>query len=368
MAKKATSVGDLINNKTTKNITSQKEFSIEDINAYLGYSTTSKLKKERYLQVNPAVEEALNIDKGLIPLGHTIITRGHSDTGKSTLLIEVAKACQQQNILPVFIVTEMKWDFEHLIEMGFECERVVEEYLDEDSGELQNHVTYKGNFLYQDREQLQTIEQVGEYIMKIIEAQQKSIIKQDVMFLWDSAGTLPSNQSWTSNNKSNQWDAGAMKGTFANLVCPKIGMTRKQSFKYFATLFVVNHIWVDPQIGVFMAQPIMRNSGGDALWKQASIQITFGDITKAGTSIVKATSKGKDIVWGKVTKIQIDKQHTDSGITAKGKLIVTKHGFIPNTKEAIDAYKKQHQKSWVKQLGLSSPDEISIVEEEIEED
>lgn len=367
MAKKSTSVGELINNKTTKSIVSSKEFSIEDINSYLGLGAVSKMKKERFLTINPAVEEALNIDKGLIPLGHTIITRGHSDTGKSTLLIEIAKGCQVENILPVFIVTEMKWDFEHLIEMGFDCERVIEESVDEETGEIINHVTYKGDFLYQDRENLPSIESVGEFIIKVLDAQKNGYIKRDIMFLWDSAGTLPSKQSIEANGKSNQWDAGAMKRTFADMVCPRIGMTRKESSKFFSTLFVVNHIWTDPQIGQFMAQPIMRNSGGDALWKQATIQITFGDITKAGTAVVKATSKGKEVVWGKITKIQIDKQHTGNGVTAKGKVIVTKHGFIPNTKEAIDAYKKLHQKSWVKQLGIKDTDEISIEEEEVED-
>ena len=38
---------------------------------------------------------------------------GHSDTGKTTALIQAAVDAQKKGILPIFIITEQKFSFEH---------------------------------------------------------------------------------------------------------------------------------------------------------------------------------------------------------------------------------------------------------------
>jgi KaiC/GvpD/RAD55 family RecA-like ATPase len=53
-----------------------------------------------------------------IPTGHIVLLRGHSDTGKTTALIEAAVNAQKAGILPVFIITEMKWNWEHATANG----------------------------------------------------------------------------------------------------------------------------------------------------------------------------------------------------------------------------------------------------------
>ena len=55
-----------------------------------------------------------------IPQGHIVLLRGHSDTGKTTAMIEGAVSAQKRGILPVFIITEMKWSWEHAKMMGLE--------------------------------------------------------------------------------------------------------------------------------------------------------------------------------------------------------------------------------------------------------
>ena len=57
-----------------------------------------------------------------IPHGHITLLRGHSDTGKTTALLEVAVNAQKMGILPVFIVTEMKWSWEHAQMMGLQVD------------------------------------------------------------------------------------------------------------------------------------------------------------------------------------------------------------------------------------------------------
>jgi RecA/RadA recombinase len=78
-------------------------------------------------------------------MGHIVLLRGHSDTGKTTALLEAAVSAQKRGILPVFIITEMKWNWEHAQQMGLEVKEVV----DEETGEV---INYEGEFVYVDRE------------------------------------------------------------------------------------------------------------------------------------------------------------------------------------------------------------------------
>ena len=39
-------------------------------------------------------------------MGHIVLLRGHSDTGKTTALIKTAVDAQKKGILPVLIITE----------------------------------------------------------------------------------------------------------------------------------------------------------------------------------------------------------------------------------------------------------------------
>ena len=55
-------------------------------------------------------------------MGHINMFLGHSDTGKTTALVKTAVDAQRKEILPVFIITEQKWDFEHAKLMGLDCD------------------------------------------------------------------------------------------------------------------------------------------------------------------------------------------------------------------------------------------------------
>ncbi len=143
---------------------------------------SSKFKKQRWLTFSPALRDALSIPG--IPLGHVFVARGGSDTGKTTMLIEAAVEAQKQGILPVFIITEMKWDFSHAQKMGFQCEAVP----DDATGEV---VDYKGFFLYVDRSSLNTIEDVSAFIADILSEQKDGKLPHDLLFLWDSVGSIP---------------------------------------------------------------------------------------------------------------------------------------------------------------------------------
>ena len=309
-----------------------------------------KFKEQKWIPFSEALQDSTSLPGAAI--GHINLLRGHSNTGKTTALLELAINAQKMGILPVFIITEMKWSWEHAKQMGFEIQDVV----DESTGEV---IDYKGFFLYNDRSSLNTIEDVAEFIADLLDEQKKGNLPYDLLFLWDSIGSIPCKMSIEKNSNSPMWNAGAMSQQFANFINQRLIMSRKESQAYTNTMLCVNKVWVEPAL-MPMAQPKLRNKGGDSMFFDASFIITFGNVTSPGTQKVKATKNGKEIEFALKTKVSCDKNHV-TGVTAKGTIVSTAHGFIKNSPNEINKYKKEHSKNWASILGS---DDFDIVEEE----
>jgi len=313
-----------------------------------------KFKPQQWIPLSPAFQEVTSVPG--IPTGHICLLRGHSDTGKTTALIEAAVSAQKVGTLPVFIVTEMKWNWEHAKQMGLEFDEIV----DEETGEI---VNYEGNFIYVDRENLHTIEDVAGFILDLMDEQKKGNLPYDLLFLWDSIGSIPCEMSVKSNKNNNEWNAGAMSTQFSNNVNQKVVMSRKESSPYTNTLVCVNKVWAaKPEMP--MGKPKMMNKGGFAMWYDATFVVTFGNIANAGTNKIKAIKDGKQVEFAKRTNLQIDKNHIN-GITTRGRIIMTPHGFIEDTDKALKDYKGAYATEWSKMLGGM---DFDIFEEENTED
>jgi len=303
-------------------------------------NSSVKFKDQKWIPLSSAFQETTSVPG--IPMGHIVLLRGHSDTGKTTAMIEAAVSAQKMGVLPVFIVTEMKWNWEHATQMGLEVKRVV----DEKTGEL---LDYEGNFLYIDRENLHTIEDVAAFILDLLDEQKKGNLPYDLLFLWDSIGSVPCELSVKSNKNNNEWNAGAMSTQFGNNVNQKITLSRKESSPYTNTLVCVNKVWT-AKAEVPMGQPKLMNKGGFAMWFDATFVITFGNVANAGTSKIKAIKDGKQVEFAKRTNVQIDKNHIN-GVQSKGKIVITPHGFINDDDKEIKAYKDAHAAEWSVILG-----------------
>ena len=312
-------------------------------------SKNVRFKDQKWIPLSTAFQEVTSIPG--IPMGHITMLRGHSDTGKSTALLEAAVSAQKAGVLPVFIITEMKWNWEHAIQMGLQ----VEETVDEETGEV---LDYGGNFIYVDRETIHTIEDVASFILDLIDEQKKGSLPYDLLFLWDSVGSVPCELSVRSNKNNNEWNAGAMSTQFGNQVNQRIVMSRKESAPYTNSLVVVNKVWTQKPESP-MGQPKLENKGGKTMWYDATFIITFGNIMNAGTSKIKAVKNGKQVEFAKRTNLQIDKNHIN-GITTRGKIIMTPHGFILDEDKALKDYKAANQENWEKILGGG---EFDIIEE-----
>jgi len=314
-----------------------------------GLSGNVKFKPQKWVPLSDAYQDVTSVPG--IPTGHIVLLRGHSDTGKTTALIEAAVNAQKAGILPVLIITEMKWNWEHAIQMGLQ----VNEIWNETTGEL---VNYEGFFLYVDRENIHTIEDVAAFILDLLDEQKKGNLPHDLMFLWDSIGSVPCELSVRSNKNNNEWNAGAMSTQFGNGVNQKITLSRKESSPYTNTLVCINKVWT-AKAETPMSQPKLMNKGGFAMWFDATFVVTFGNVSNAGTSKIKAIKDGKQVEFAKRTKIQIDKNHIN-GITTRGNIIMTPHGFINDSEKEIKTYKDAHAKEWSAILGGM---DFDIVEE-----
>jgi hypothetical protein len=312
-------------------------------------STPVKFKDQTWIPLSQAFQDTVSIPG--IPIGHITLLRGHSDTGKTTCLLEAAVQAQKMGILPVLIITEMKWSWDHARQMGFQFQEVA----DPATGEV---VDYDGFFLYVDREKLGTIEDVAAFVADILDEQKRGKLPYDLCFFWDSVGSIPCKMSVEKASNNNEWNAGAMSTQFGNFINQKFPLSRKVNQPYTNTFVAINKVWV-LKPGTPMEQPKMKNKGGDTMFFDATLIITFGNIANSGTNKIKATKGGKTVQFAKRTRISCDKNHI-TGVETEGKIIMTSHGFLHDDTKAIDKYKKEHSKEWLSVLGST---DFDIVEE-----
>ena len=317
-----------------------------------GLKQNVKFKEQAWIPLSQAFQDVTSIPG--IPMGHIVLLRGHSDTGKTTALLEAAVSAQKRGILPVFIITEMKWNWEHAQQMGLEVKEVV----NKETGEIDD---FEGQFIYADRETISTIEDVAVFILDLIDEQKKGNLPYDLLFLWDSIGSVPCEMSVKSNKNNNEWNAGAMSTQFGNNVNQRITLSRKESSAYTNTLVCINKVWTAKAESP-MGKPKLMNKGGFAMWFDSTFVVTFGNISNAGTSKIKAIKDGKQVEFAKRVNLQIDKNHIN-GVTTRGRIVMTPHGFINDNDKELKEYKNQNASAWKSILGGT---DFQIVEEDQE--
>jgi hypothetical protein len=329
----------------------KKTFSLNDYKSENNLDKNARYKEQKWIPLSPAFQEITGIPG--IPLGHIVLARGGSNTSKTTCMLEAAISAQAQGILPVFIITEMKWNWEHAKLMGLQ----IEEKYDEKTGEL---LSIDGDFLYTDRDQVKSIEGVAQFINKLLDDQQKGKLPYDLLFLWDSVGSIPCEMSIEKGKNNNEWNAGAMSAQFGNHVNQRVIASRKYDYPFTNTLFCVNKVWVQKPANV-MAQPTMQCKGGTTMFFDSSLVFTFGNVSTAGVSFIKAVKNGKEITFASRVNIKVEKNHVN-GISTGGKIIVTPTGYILDDKKELEQYKKDHMDYFYKTLGEGDGD-INTVEE-----
>ena len=110
-------------------------------------------------------------------------------------------------------------------------------------------------------------------------------------------------------------------------------------------MIVINQPLVDLPDNPF-GQPEIKAKGGEALWLASSLVFLFGNQKKAGINHITATKGGRTVRYAIRTKISILKNHVNGLGYNDGKLIAVRQGYIDDTKEALETYKKEYSQYW----------------------
>ena len=325
----------------------KKEFDFNVLKAKI--STSTKYKPDQFLSCGEAFLEATGLPGPA--MGHINMLLGHSNAGKTSALIAAAVDAQEQGILPIFIVTEKKWSFDHCKLMGLQCEKKP------DTGEWDGFFIYRDDFNY--------VEQITDYINDCLEKQAKGDIPLDICFFWDSVGSVPCEMTW-NNKGGTQHTARVLAEKFNMGINQKINGSRKETSPHTNGLVVCNLPWVAMPDSP-MGKPKIKPKGGEAIYSVSSLVFRFGNEANAGINKINATSNGRTINFASRTKITVDKNHINGLGYTDSRVIVTPHGFITDDKRdngaALKKYKLETKEYWATKLG---DENFNLEEDEVQ--
>ena len=318
----------------------KKEFSLDAIKDK--YSTKTKYKDTEFYEVDEAFHSACGIPGPA--LGNINMFLGHSNSSKTTALVKAAVSAQKKGHLPVFIISEKKWSWDHAVELGLEAQM--------SDGEWDGQFIFNDNFDY--------IEQVTDYINELLDEQEKGNIPYSLCFLWDSVGSIPCKMTFDGKG-GKQHNASVLADKIGMGVQARITKSRKEDYPYTNTMVVVNQPWVELPDNPF-GQPTIKAKGGEAMWLASALVFLFGNQKNAGINHITATKNGRTVSYAIRTKISVLKNHINGLGYKDGKIIATPQGYIADTKEALEDYKKQYSQYW--NAILSGTGEITLDETE----
>jgi hypothetical protein len=301
------------------------KFSMEDIKQK--FSTKTKYKPENFYNCGEVFMDAVGLPGPV--MGGINMFLGHSNTSKTTAMILAAADAQRKGHLPVFIITEKKWSFEHSVELGLQAEQ-------NDDG------VWDGNFLFNDS--FDYIEQITDYINDLLDAQEKGDLPYDLAFFIDSIGSIPCKMTFDGGGGS-MHDARVLADKIGRGIHSRISKSKKEDYPYINTMIVIVQPWVQLPENAF-GQPTIQPKGGQALFLSSSLVFLFGNQKSSGVSHITATKNGRTISYATRTKISILKNHVNGIAYKDSKIIAVPHGYIADTKEALDKYKKEYSGYW----------------------
>lgn len=318
------------------------------------HSKVASYKPQKFFDLGPDFLDACGLPGPA--MGQLNMFLGHTDTGKTTALVKSVVDAQKKGILPVIIITEQKWSFEHAKLMGMDCSEVV----DEETGSIE----WDGFFIF--RNDFDTIEEITDYINALLDDQKKGDIEYDLLFVWDSVGSVPCKMTFDGKG-GKQHNAATLADKIGMGLNQRITGSRKTDSKYTNTLIIVNQPWVEIPDNPF-SQPKIKAKGGEAIWLNSALVFLFGNQKNSGISKVSITKDGRKTKLATWSKISIMKNHINGLGYEDGKILITAHGFMAgkdNTEKnkSIAEYKKDAADYIIKHLGVNVTDidELEVV-------
>lgn len=312
-----------------------KKFDLKSYKEQLKIEETP-LKKEKYIVLDQCLQDVIGLPG--IPLGHLTQIYGKSDTGKTSLLYHAAAEAQKQGILPVMIITERKVSWERAAAMGFNKENAIIE------------------------ENLEYLEDIFAFIDKITSDVVMGELPNDVCIFWDSVGNTCSrdevkvNKDGTTEMAASMMKAAKVISSHLRPLSQKIGNTRKISSPKFVGLVFANGAYTKPPEFIGGKAAIVPY-GGDAIWFRSTLVLKTNRRSKLG-----AVKDGKDLNFGIVSKISVEKNHITETANS-GEFVIVADRIFHNDPKLIKAYKEEKKETWGNSI-IFSQDNGEIIDEE----
>jgi hypothetical protein len=342
-----------------------------DLDAFLeseNLNSEPKDKELSWIPLSKAWFDALKLPG--FPRGFVSLVRGYSNTGKSTAFYEAIAGAQKIGDFAIVIETEGNWNAEHAKMVGVKFKEVVDKETGEITEKPDNFMLVRSKDLYNmyknynhQESKMMTkptrgepvIEDVSLFISEMIQKQEDGIIPMNLVFLWDSIGTLNCYKSACSNTSNNMWNAGAM-GAFQAIVNFKIPSSRSIDSEYTNTMICVQKIWLDSMNGT-----VVKHKGGEFMFFNSRIIVHLGGILTHGTKKLTAKALNQDFQFGTEAKIRCEKNHV-TGIERNGTIASTPHGYV--NPDELDEYKKQNRQFIHDALNVDYDTVIDYITEE----
>ena len=317
MAKKETTTPEENNTgaESKVKLKTKKTFSLNDYRKNIAIEEVN-YKEDEWIPMSRAYQDTVQLPG--IPMYGITMVYGHPDSGKSTFALEAAKGAIDNDILPIFINTEKKFNWSHALEMGISQE----------------------DMLYVDS--IEEVEDIMSFVKARLKDQREGSLPTDILIIVDSIGNVVSKAEKTAIDKEE--DGAIMKTAkvltqqIHRVIEKQISATKRVEYPYSATMLIVNHAYDSIQVMALIPY------GGKGIIKAASLVVRMGGIISNSTKVY-ATKDGKDISFAIKTAIVVEKNHVNN-MSLKGKILCTAHGFVEDSKTALDNYKKEHKSDW----------------------
>lgn len=325
----------------------KKTFNLDVFLKEQGLDNEPKDKDLSWIPLSKAWHDAIKLPG--FPRGYVSLVRGFSNTGKSTAFYEAIAGAQKIGDFPIIIETEGNWSWSHAKQCGVKCKEIVDETTGEIKEMPDGFILFRSLDIFNiykcyDHKESKfkkdptrgepVIEDVALLMHDFLKKQREGNFPHNIVFMWDSIGTLNGYQSATSSSANNQWNAGAMNA-FQSIVNFMIPSSRDMRSEYTNTMICVQKIWIDN-----MGGGIVKHKGGEFMFFNARIIVHLGGTASHGTIKLKATALGQEFTYGTKVKIKCEKNHIN-GITRNGDIASTPHGFV--NPDEIEDYKKANR-------------------------
>lgn len=296
-------------------VKAKKTFSLGDYRKTLNLDEV-EYKEDEWIPLSKAYQDTTQLPG--IPMYGVTMVYGHPDSGKSTLALEAARGAIKNDILPIFINTEKKFNWSHANEMGI----------------------FQDDMLYIDS--IEEVEDITKFIRERLADQRDGVLPTDILIIVDSIGNVVSKAEKEAIEKDA--DGAIMKTAkvltqqIHRVIEKQVSATKRVDYPYSATLLIVNHAYEGTNANMLIPY------GGKGITKAASLIIRMGGIISNSTKVY-ATKQGIDVSFAIKTAIVVEKNHV-TNICVKDKILCTAHGFVKDDTSSLNNYKKEHRDGW----------------------